>query len=116
MINHWPGIVVWLICGSVLTAGCASKEARTAAALRNAGLGPQMASCMAGQMAERLSISQLRALGDLGSLRGEGLVLLSLDEFLDRVRALQDPETLVVVTLSAGACRLVTGEREGSSR
>jgi len=107
MTGHWRGITAWLLCGSVLTVSCANKEARTNAALRNAGLGPQMANCMAGQMAERLSVSQLRRLGDLGSLRGEGLVTLTLDEFLDKVRALRDPETVVVVTLSASACRLI---------
>ncbi len=107
MTSHWREISTWLLCGSLLTAGCASKEARTNAALRNAGLGPQMANCMAGQMAERLSVRQLRQLGELGGLRGEGLVLLTLDEFLDKVRALRDPETVLVVTLSAGACRLI---------
>jgi|GEM_PF-1880699 len=107
MTNHWRGITAWLLCGSVLTASCASKEARTNAALRKAGLGPQMANCMAGQMAERLSVSQLSRLGDLGSSRGEALVTLTLDEFLDKVRALRDPETVVVVTLSASVCRLI---------
>ncbi len=107
MTAHWSGVTAWLLVGGVLTAGCASKEARTNAALRNAGLGPQMASCMAGQMADRLSVSQLRRLGDLGDLRGAGIVTLTLDEFLDKVRALRDPETVVVVTLSASACRLI---------
>ena len=106
MTNHWRGITAWFLCGSVM-ASCASKEARTNGALQNAGLGPQMANCMAGQMAERLSVSQLRRLGELGSLRGEGLVTLTLDEFLDKVRALRDPETVVVVTPSASACRLI---------
>ena len=107
MTTHWRGLTAWLLVGGVLTAGCASKEARTHAALRSAGLGPQMANCMAGQMAERLSVSQLQRLGELGSLRGERLVTLPLDEFLDKVRALRDPETVVVVTLSASACRLI---------
>lgn len=107
MTTHWRGVTAWLLCGGLLTASCASKEARTDAALRNAGLGAQMASCMAGQMAERLSASQLRRLGELGSLRGDGLVTVTLDEFLDKVRALRDPETVVVVTLSASACRLI---------
>lgn len=107
MIIHRRVIAALLLCCSALVASCASKEARTNAALRNVGLGPQMATCMARQMADRLSVSQLRRLGDLGDLRGAGLVTLTLDEFLDKVRALRDPETVVVVTLSASACRLI---------
>lgn len=107
MTTHGRTLTAWLLCGSALMASCASKEARTNAALRTAGLGPQMANCMARQMADRLSVSQLRRLGDLGDLRGAGIVTLTLDEFLDKVRALRDPETVVVVTLSASACRLI---------
>jgi hypothetical protein len=70
-------------------------EARLRAGLVNAGLPPPLAACMAGRMVDRLSLMQLRRLGDLPRARAS----VSVAEFLHRVRALGDAEVLS----SAGA-------------
>ena len=81
-------------------AGCAVPEARLRAGLVNAGLSEPLAACMAERMVDRLSLTQLRRLGDLPSARGA----VSIAEFLHRVRALRDPGILGVTTSSAALC------------
>jgi hypothetical protein len=51
-------------------------------------------------MAARLSIGQLRRIGDLPEARES----LSVGEFLHNVRALRDPEILSVSASSAALC------------
>lgn len=96
-----------LIAGLLLS-GCAtpSPEARLRAGLVEAGLSPRMAGCMAQRMADRLSLDQLRRLKSLASLRGADMGGLSLDRFLHKVRALDDPEILVVTSKAAISCAL----------
>jgi hypothetical protein len=88
------------IAAAALLAGCAVPEARLRAGLVNAGLSPPLAACMAERMADRLSLMQLRRIGDLPQAREA----LSVGEFLHRVRALRDPEILSVSTSSAALC------------
>ena len=83
-------------------AGCAVPEARLRAGLENAGLSRPMAACMAERMVDRLSLIQLRRIGDLPYARDER----SLQGFLRRVRALRDPEILAVTTAAAARCAL----------
>jgi hypothetical protein len=85
---------------SVLLSSCAVPEARLRAGVVNAGLSPPLAACMAERMVDRLSLMQLRRLGDLPRARGA----VSLAEFLHRVRALGDPEVLSVSTSAAAVC------------
>jgi hypothetical protein len=92
----------------VLVSACASREARVRSALLNAGLPPPAADCMAEQMADRLSISQLRRLQDIGALRGERLEELTVAEFVERARALNDPEMLGVLSVASVGCAIVT--------
>ena len=83
-----------------LLAGCGVPEARLRAGLERAGLSPPLAGCMAHRMAARLSIAQLRRIGDLPEARQSG----SVSEFLHAVRALGDRQILSVSTSSAALC------------
>ena len=85
---------------AALLAGCGMPEARLRAGLVHAGLPPPLAGCMAHRMAARLSIAQLRRIGDLPEARES----LSVGEFLHNVRALRDPEILSVTAGAAGLC------------
>jgi hypothetical protein len=92
----------------LILAGCASlsPEARLRAGLIEAGLSPHMAGCMAEKMADRLSITQLRRLQSLASLRDEDIGQIPLDRYLHRLRALGDPEIVAVTGKAALRCAL----------
>lgn len=84
-----------------LLPACAVPEARLRAGLVNAGLSPPLAACMAERMVDRLSLMQLRRIGDLPRAREA----VSVAEFLHRVRALGDSEVLSVSASSAALCQ-----------
>ena len=88
------------IFATLLLAACAVPEARLRAGLVNAGLSEPMAACMAERMADRLSLTQLRRLGDLPYARDERTVR----GFLHRVRSLRDAEILAVSSSAAALC------------
>jgi hypothetical protein len=88
------------IAAASLLAGCGIPETRLRAGLVHAGVSPPLAGCMAHRMAGRLSIAQLRRIGDLPEARDS----LSVSEFLHNVRALRDPEILSVSASSAALC------------
>jgi len=88
------------IAALALLASCAVPEARLRAGLVNAGISPPMAACMAERMADRLSLMQLRRIGDLPYARDERTV----PGFLRRVRASRDPEILSVSSAAAAIC------------
>lgn len=81
-------------------ASCAGPEARLRAGLVNAGLSRPMAACMAERMVDRLSLMQLRRIGDLPYAQGERTGA----GFLHRARALRDPEILTVSSAALAAC------------
>lgn len=83
---------------------CATPETRIRTALMDAGLSQPMAVCMADRMVNRLSLVQLNRLGGLKKLRSQDMRKVTVDEFLRRTRALQDPEILSVATSSAVIC------------
>jgi hypothetical protein len=87
-----------------LLASCAVPEARLRSGLVNAGLSRPMAACMAERMVDRLSLAQLRRIGDLPYARDERTVT----GFVRRVRALRDPE---IVTASASATTVCLAQR-----
>ena len=68
------------------------------------GLPQPMAECMAGRMAQRLSVTQLRKLENLRAEDGEADVPLSIAELLERVRRVGDSEVLEVAASSAAVC------------
>lgn len=90
----------------LLLPSCASlsPESRLRTGLVEAGLPPPMADCMAGRMVDRLSLTQLRRLQSLGSLRKSHIGGMTVDQLLHKVRALQDAELLAVTSSSALAC------------
>ena len=93
-----------LLAPLALTA-CAIPEARLRTGLQNAGLSRAMAACMAERMVDRLSLIQLRRIGDLPYASSS----LSVSEFLHRVRALGDAQILGVASSSAALCAVGMG-------
>ena len=81
-------------------AACSGPESRTRDGLIKAGLSPKMADCMAPRMADRLSIAQLRQLAAIG--KGDGKK--SVKHVLKRLRDLDDPQIVSVVSSSAALC------------
>ena len=89
--------------------GCAQPfEGRVASRLSDAGLSRPMADCMAKRWVDRLNVLQLRKISslsdDLGRERSAGR--LTVGRFVERVRAVGDPEIFQVVSTSAAACAL----------
>ncbi|MPT46898.1 MAG: hypothetical protein E2598_00565 [Sphingobium sp.] len=99
------GFAVLLLSAATLSA-CATPETRLRTKLVDAGISYDMADCMAGYMVDRLSITQLRRMQSLASIRSEDLRKLTIAEYLHKVRALQDPEILTVTTKSTVICAL----------
>ncbi|MGE4323312.1 MAG: hypothetical protein AB7E60_09820 [Sphingobium sp.] len=93
---------------ALVLSGCAtvSPETRLRTDLVEAGLSPRMAACIAQRMVDRLSLEQLRRLQSLMSLRGADMGAMSVDLFLRKVRALDDPGIFVVTSKAAVACAL----------
>lgn len=90
----------------LVVAGCATPETQLRSGLVNAGLSQPMAGCMARQMANRLSLIQLRRLGSLGNFKDESIRDMSVERFLRNVRALRDPEVLTITTKAALGCAI----------
>jgi len=83
---------------------CASPEARLRAGLVDAGLPDRTAACMAGYMADRLSVTQLRRLQSLASARTAEGEQITLEDYLHRVRGLGDVELIAVTGKAAFHC------------
>ena len=90
----------------VTLAGCATPETRIRNALVEAGLSKPIAGCMADRMVDRLSLGQLNKLRGLGKLQDKKAQKLSIEEFVKRTKALQDPEIVSVVTSSGVICAI----------
>ncbi len=86
------------------SAACATPETRIRTALTNAGLSKPVAGCMAGRMVDRLSLRQLNKLRGLKQVAEKNVRQITIDEFVKRTKALQDPEILGVVTTSGIVC------------
>ena len=89
---------------SLVLSACATTETRVRSALMDAGLSQPIAACMADRMVDRLSLIQLNKLNGLKKLRGQDMRKVTVEEFLRRTRALQDPEILGVTTSSGLIC------------
>lgn len=86
----------------LMLASCATPETRVRNALENAGLSPRMSECMAKKMVAKLSVGQLRRLGEVaraGKAR-------NVQDFLDAIGAIDDPQTVSVTTRAALSCSL----------
>ena len=90
-------------------AACAQPfEGRVAARLSEAGLPRGVAECMAKRWVDRLNVLQLQKISSMADELGRAndQQRLTLIGFIERVRAIDDPEILEVVTISAAACAL----------
>ncbi len=101
--------VPMLFVSILALAACAQPfEGRVASRLAEAGLSRPMADCMAKRWVERLNLVQLQKISslsnDLAKERSQGR--LTIGRFVERVRAVDDPEVFQVVTGSAAACAL----------
>ena len=85
---------------ALLLAGCSTPEDMTRQGLVRAGISRPVATCMARRMVHRLSLLQLRRLAGLGKAEDAR----SLDQFLYRVRSLNDPKIVGVTASSAALC------------
>jgi hypothetical protein len=95
-----------VIAATALLSGCATPETRIRTALIDAGLSKPVAGCMAERMVDRLSLLQLNKLRGLGKLKDKKASQISIEEFVKRTKALQDPEILGVVSSSGLICAL----------
>ncbi|HEX7784298.1 MAG TPA: hypothetical protein VF509_15975 [Sphingobium sp.] len=93
---------------ALLLAGCAtvSPEAKVRASLMEAGLSPRMSGCMAERMVDRLSMNQLRALKSFSSVPHADMRDMTVDRFLHKLRALDDPEIFSVTSRAALSCAI----------
>jgi hypothetical protein len=87
-------------------AGCATPETRIRTALTDAGLSKPIAGCMADRMVDRLSLFQLNKLNGLKKLQGKKASQITIEEFVKRTKALQNPEILGVVSSSGVICAI----------
>ncbi len=78
--------------------------ARIETTLVERGVPRPMASCMGARMADRLTLSQLRKLRQLGPADGESAVPISTRELLARLRRVDDPEAMRIAATSAAIC------------
>ena len=85
-----------------------SPEARVRSKLLEAGLSRPMANCMAERLVDRLSIQELRRLSSLAKIGNRDIREMTIEEFLHRIRALQDPHILKVVTTAGLGCAIAT--------
>ncbi|MBX7495515.1 hypothetical protein K3172_06545 [Qipengyuania sp. 6B39] len=94
------GLGAWAMLGGVeqVTAS------RIESTLVDKGIPQPVAACMGSRMAERLSLNQLRKLQNMQARDGETEVPLSMAEFLERLRRVDDPEAIEVVGTSAAIC------------
>lgn len=87
-------------------AACATPEAQLRAGLIDAGLPPDLSGCMAGDMAPRLSTTQLLRLRDLSRAAKADPMRTSADAYLHQVRALNDGDIWIVTSRAAARCAL----------
>lgn len=88
-------------------AACAQPfEGRVASRLAESGLSRPMADCMAAKWVDRLNIIQLRKISTLSNSLKDERGKLTVLRFIGRVRKLDDPEIIEVVTKSSVSCAL----------
>jgi hypothetical protein len=85
---------------------CASPEMKLRAGLIEAGLSKKQSSCMARDMADKLTLGQMMRMSSLGKFKEGGAKDMSLKQFLHNVRALEDPEIISITSKAALGCAL----------
>ncbi len=94
---------VRLLLIALLLAGC-SKEAAVNRGLTDAGVAAPAASCMAREMAQRLSADQLRRLSRVSDGSGKSLEEMSVADYIAAARRVGDAEVILVTGAAAAYC------------
>ena len=99
------GIGAWAYFGGFerVTAG------RIESALVERGVPQPVAACMGTRLAEKLTISQLNELRQMGAREREAGMPASMVEFLERLRSVEDREMIAIVGSSAAICSFTAG-------
>ena len=82
---------------------------RIETALVERGVPQPVAACMGTRLSERLTITQLRELQQIGEQEREVGMPASTVEFLERLRSVDDVELIEVVGTSAAICSFTAG-------
>lgn len=94
-----------VLAAFLLLAGCASvTEQRVESSLADAGVPPQMASCMAGEWVDRLSTDQIRDVSRFAKRLKADRERMTVALLVDHVAAWNDPEAALVISTSAARC------------
>jgi hypothetical protein len=87
----------------ILLSAC-SKEAAVNRGLVDAGVPSQAASCMAREMAQRLSVEQLQKLSRVADGEGTRLSEMTAAQYVAAARRVGDAEVIVVTGAAAAYC------------
>ncbi len=98
---------VALLTTLLALSACATPETRLRSGLYDAGLSNRQASCMARDMAHRLSLGQLMRISSLGNLHDKRMADMTMREFLHNIRSLEDPEILAITSKAALGCAIL---------
>jgi hypothetical protein len=91
-----------------IVAGCSSisPETKVRSKLIAAGVKPPMAECMAGKLVRKLDTGELQQLAQVAKLPRQHPGSMTFDELADRLRALNDPHIVNVVTRVGLGCAI----------
>jgi hypothetical protein len=99
-----PRLALPVLAAALLLSGCGNAEEKLRNGLISAGLGEGMATCMAKPMARDLSIGQLMKLDSLSKVTRLDPRRTTYDQFIHKIRALNDPEILRITAAAALSC------------
>jgi hypothetical protein len=88
---------------ALLAGGCAeqSKEARVHIALLDNGVREPMAGCLSHQLAEQLSVAQLKRLRQFETVRRDDIA-----SYLSAAARVDDPQALKVLATATALCKI----------
>ncbi len=92
-----------LLLSFVALSGCVKQQA-VQSGLTDAGVRTPVARCMAAEMADRLSVAQLRKLSRAKARDGERTEKLTIADYVERARRVGDPEVIAVTGAAAAYC------------
>jgi hypothetical protein len=98
--------VVLLVLLLAVSCSGLSPETKVRSKLEHAGLKPEMAQCMAHKLVRKLDSSELRQLAEVAKLPGDHPGHIRFDELADRLRALNNPHIVNVVTRVGLGCAI----------
>lgn len=99
-------ILSLMLVGTVAGCSFVSPEAKVRSRLIAAGVKPPMADCMAGKLVRKLDTGELKQLARVAKLPKQHHGGMSFDNLADRLRALNDPHIVSVVTRVGLGCAI----------